>query len=119
MEDLQYIFGIGFSGADVGRAVLLAFIFAMYAKKESNLWRLALIALFIDRTIWPITAMAISGAEIHAIYASIAALFKTFVDDLGVYIVRYLGLVVMISGFIGLRGAVHKYLPKKRKAAHA
>ncbi len=119
MEDLQYIFGIGFSGSDIGRAVLLAFIFAMYAKKDTNIWRAGIIALAIDRTVWPITEMAISGSEIHSIYASVAALFTTFLDDLGIYIVRYLGIVVMISGFVGLRTGVHKFLPKRRKAAHA
>lgn len=119
MEDLQYIIGIGFSGADVGRAVFLAFVFAMYAKKDTNIWTVALIALAIDRTIWPITAMAISGAEVQAIIASTGALFTTLLDDLGIYIVRYLGIVVMISGFIGLRTGVHKFMPKKRKTAHA
>ncbi len=119
MQDLQYILGIGFSGADIGRAILMAFVFAMYAKKDTNIWQIGLIALLIDRTVWPIVGMAVSGAEVHAIYASIAALFKTFLDDLGIYIVRYLGIVVMIAGFVGVRTGVHKYMPKKRKAAHA
>ncbi len=119
MQDLQYIIGIGFSGADLARAIGLAFVFAMFAKKDTNIWRLAAIALLIDRTVWPIGSMAVSGGEIQAIYASIAALFTTFLDDLGIYIVRYLGLVVMISGFVGMRSGIHKFLPKKRRAAHA
>ena len=119
MQDLQYIIGIGFSGTDLARAIGLAFVFAMFAKKDTNMWRYALIALLIDRTVWPIGSMAVSGTEIQAIYASIAALFTTFLDDLGIYIVRYLGLVVMISGFVGMRTGIHKIMPRKGGHAHA
>ncbi|MBT8471411.1 MAG: hypothetical protein HKN14_02860 [Marinicaulis sp.] len=119
MQDLQYIIGIGFTAADLPRAILIAFLFAMFAKKSTNIWLVAFYALVIDRTIWPITGMASSGADIQSIYASIAALFKTFLDDLGIYIVRYVGLVVMIKGFVWLRTSVNKFAPKKSKAAHA
>ena len=119
MDDLQYIIGIGFSGADLPRAIILAFLFAMFAKKDTNIWKASLLALLIDRTVWPIAAMGASGADIQSIYASIAALFKTFFDDLGIYIVRYMGLVLMISGFIWLRVRIHKLLPNKSKPAHA
>jgi len=119
MSDLQYIISIGFSGADLPRAIILAFLFAMFAKKDTNIWRAALLALLIDRTIWPIAAMGASGADIQSIYASIGAIFKTFLDDLGIYIVRYIGLVLLISGFVWLRASVHKMIPKKGKPAHA
>jgi len=119
MDDLQYIIGIGFSGADLPRAIILAFLFAMFAKKDTNIWKASLLALLIDRTVWPIAAMGAAGADIQSIYASIAALFKTFFDDLGIYIVRYIGLVLMMSGFIWMRVRIHKFLPKKGKPAHA
>lgn len=111
MEDLEYILGIGFSGADMPRAVILAFVFAMFAKRDTNIWIYATFALVIDRLVWPIAAMGASGADLQSIYASIGAVFKTFVDDLGVYIVRYMGLVVMITAFIWLRARVHKLVP--------
>ncbi|MEO1252475.1 MAG: hypothetical protein AAFW81_09035 [Pseudomonadota bacterium] len=117
MEDLEYIIGIGFSGADMPRAVILAFLFAMFARKDTNVWAYGLFALLIDRTVWPIAAMGASGADIQSIYASIGAIFKTFMDDLGVYFVRYMGLVIMILGFTWLRATVHKMGPGK--AAHA
>ena len=117
MEDLQYIIGIGFSGSDLGRAVLITFLFASFAKRDTNIWKISLIALIIDRVIWPITGLATSGAEIHTVYASIGALFSGFSDDLGIYIVRYMGLVLMISGFRWLRGWIQQLAP--RKAAHA
>ena len=117
MDDLQYIFSIGFSGADMPRAIILSFLFAMFAKRDSNIWRMALLALLIDRTVWPIAAMGASGADIQSIYASIAALFKTFLDDLGIYIVRYIGIVLMVSGFIWMRARIHQLLPNKHAAA--
>ncbi len=117
MEDLEYIVGIGFSGADLPRAIILAFLFAMFARKDTNVWIYGLFALLIDRTVWPIAAMGASGADLQSIYGSIAGLFQTFVDDLGFYFVRYMGLVIMILGFTWLRTSVHKMAPSK--AAHA
>lgn len=117
MQDLQYIIGIGFSGADLPRALLITFLFACFAKKSTNIWKIGLIALVIDRAIWPITAMATSGADIHAVYASIGALFTGFLDDLGINIVRYIGLVLMIGGFRWMRARIQQLAPGKH--AHA
>lgn len=119
MEDLQYIVGIGFSGADLPRAVILAFLFAMFARRDTNVWFYALFALLIDRTVWPIASMGASGADIQSIYASIGAMANTFVDDLGFYFVRYMGLVLMILGFSWLRTSLHGIVPGGKKAAHA
>lgn len=118
MQDLEYILGIGFSAADLPRAIFISFLFAMFVRKNSNIWLFALLALVVDRFIWPITGMATSGAELQSIYASIGAIFKTFVDDLGIYIVRYIGLFAMMNGFIWLRMRVNS-LSGGKKAAHA
>ncbi|MEM8771601.1 MAG: hypothetical protein AAGD92_08135 [Pseudomonadota bacterium] len=118
MEDLEYILGIGFSGDDIPRAVILAFLFAMFARKDTNVWIYGLFALLIDRTVWPIAAMGASGADLQSIYASIGALFETFMDDVGLYFVRYMGLVLMILAFSWVRGWLHGVLPGG-KAAHA
>lgn len=117
MEDLQYILGIGFSGADMPRAIILAFLFAMFARKDTNIWQVGLLALLIDRTVWPIAAMGSAGADIQTIYASIAAIFKSLPDDLGIIIVRYIGIVLMIGGFRWSREQVHRMAPGR--AAHA
>ncbi len=116
MEDLNYIIGIGFSGADLPRAVILAFLFAMFAQGNGNIWKIALLALLIDRTVWPIAAMGSSGADIQSIYASIAAMVKTFQNDIGIYMVRYIGLVLMIGGFRWMRAGLHNLTPRKAAA---
>ncbi|MEX6633524.1 hypothetical protein [Hyphococcus lacteus] len=116
MEDLQYIVSIGFSGADLPRAVILTFLFAMFAKGETNIWKVGMLALLIDRTVWPIAAMGSSGADIQTIYASIGAMAKSFPDDLGIYIVRYIGLVLMVGGFRWMRSSLHA-MPSRKTAA--
>ena len=120
MEDLKDIISLGFSGADVARALILAFALAILPRKKRSSWFLGAIALVIDRLIWPIAGMSIAGADIHSIYASIGALGKTFIDDLGLYVVRYLGLVVMIASFMAFRAKLNeKVAPPKAKPAAA
>lgn len=120
MEDLKTIISLGFSGADVTRALIIAFTIAILPRKKRSSWFLGAIALIIDRLIWPITGMSIAGSDIHSIYASIAALGRTFIDDLGLYVVRYLGLVVMIAAFLAMRANINaKLAPPKAKPAAA
>ncbi len=117
MKDLEYIFSLGFSGTDIWRAVLLSFLLAMFVSKKRPLWMLAFWGLVIDRVIWPIGGQAAAGADIHSIYASIGALFQTFLADLGLYLVRYLGIVAMMGVFVFIRLRIHKPFASKDKAA--
>lgn len=120
MQDLKDIISLGFSGADIAPALIIAFTLAILPHKKRSSWFLGAIAILIDRLVWPITGMALAGSNIHSIYASIGALGKTFVDDLGLYVVRYLGLVVMIAFFTAMRANLHdKLSPPKAKPAHA
>ncbi|GEM_PF-1284003 len=119
MDDLRYIVTLGFSGSDVIRAVILAFLFAMATSRQSDVWRMAAFAFLIDRFVWPIAGMALSGSDIHAIYASVGAYFTGFLDDLGIYVVRYLGLCLMMSGFIALRRRIHHVKPAKTSSKPA
>lgn len=114
MEDLSYILGLGFSGTDVWRALIVAFFLAMLAGRKRSVWLLGFVALVVDRAVWPIIEMGLSGSGLHSIYASIAALGRTFIDDLGLYVVRYLGLTVMIAGFAALRAKIHAMAPSRK-----
>lgn len=114
MKDLDYIVSLGFSGADVWRAVIIAFFLAMMMGKKATVWQIGFIALFIDRLVWPIAGQAVSGADIQSIYASIGAMFQTFFDDIGIYVVRYIGLTIMIAAFIALRRRIHQMAPSKK-----
>lgn len=118
MEDLKHIIALGFSGSDVAQALLITFTIAICFKKRRSAWFLGAVALLIDRIVFPIGGMAMAGADIHSIYASIGAMGKTFIDDLGLYAVRYVGLVVLIAAFTGMRSGLQAKLAPP-KEAHA
>lgn len=117
MEDLKHIIALGFSGSDVGQALLITFTIAIILKRRRSAWFLGAVALLIDRIIFPIGGMAAAGADIHSIYASIGALGKTFVDDLGLYVVRYVGLVMLIAAFTAMRSGLQAKLSPPKEAA--
>ena len=120
MNDLSYILGLGFSGADIWRAVIIAFFVAMLLGGRRNVWVLGFVALMADRLIWPIVGMGLAGSGIHSVYASIAAIGQTFFDDLGLYVVRYFGLTIMVAGFVAGRARIHnRGSGKKSKQAVA
>jgi len=119
MEDLKYIVALGFSGTDVLPAIVIAFFAAMFVKNGAPVWRIALLALILDRLVWPVASQALSGVGIHTIYATIGGFFTTFFDNLGVFVVRFFGLVVMIGSFVLARQQIHKLAPPPKKAKPA
>jgi len=62
MEDLNYIISLGFSGADIPRAVIVAFFMSMLFAPRISTWRLGFGALAVDRIVWPLVAQAAAGA---------------------------------------------------------
>ena len=54
-----------------------------------------------------------TGVQTCALSISIAGLAKGFNNDIGIYIVRYIGMVLMIGGFRWLRASIHNLSPKK------
>ena len=112
MDDLQYIVNIGFAGTDVWRAITLAFIMGMYVSPTRSIWRMAFFALLIDRTIWPLTTQAMAGADPQSLWGSVTGLAETFVSDLGMYLVRYLGMALMIVAFVAVRHRIHSGFAK-------
>lgn len=120
MKDLEYIVSLGFSGADVAQAVIIAFFVAMLVGRKMTAWQMGFVALVIDRLAWTLIGQAIAGAELQSVYASIGAMFETFLDDVGIYAVRYLGLTIMIALFVAMRRRIHTMTPiKKGKPATA
>lgn len=116
MEDLSYIIGLGFSGTDVWRAVIISFFAAMLVRKRKDMVRMTLLALVFDRIIWPLTDMAFSGASQTSIMGALSAIIETFPTELGLYVVRYAGLYVLITMFMLLRRRIHTPALEKKKA---
>ena len=116
MEDLSYIVGLGFSGADLPRALIISFLLAMLFAPKQSIWQLGAFALIIDRMFWPLIQQGFAGAGFEEVFASFGALFETFIDDLGIYVVRYVGLTMMIALFTSLREWVHSLTPANSPA---
>jgi hypothetical protein len=89
----------------------------MFVRKGAPIWRIAILALFVDRLVWPVMSQALAGVEIHTIYGTIGGFFTSFIDNLGIFVVRFFGLVLMIGGFVLLRQKLHKLVPPPKKAA--
>lgn len=120
MDDLTYIVGLGFSGDDIPRAIIISVVMAVLFAPRHPLWKIGLAALFVDHVIWALVAQAASGAGTETIIQSLRAMGQTFTDDLGYYLVRYIGLVVLISIFAGARQKLYVLAPpsaSKRAAA--
>ena len=119
MQDLLTILELGFSGSDVWRAVICAFFTAMLVSKKAGAWAMGGVALLVDRLVWPVMEQAFAGATTKALYGSVGGVFLTLGDNLGLYLVRYLGLVIMIALFLILRKRIHGggAAPAKKPAA--
>lgn len=107
MDDLITIINLGFSGSDVWRGVICAFFTAMLVNKRAGAWAMGIVALVIDRLVWPVTEQSLLGAKPETLIASVSGVFETLPDNAGLYLVRYLGIVVMISLFLQLRKRLH------------
>jgi len=116
MEDLTYILSLGFSGSDIIRAVIIAFLAAMLVSKNRKPWQLALWALLFDRLLWPISALMINGTQTSTIGDILDGMLQSFSDDLGVYVVRFAGLLVLIMIFHAMRKRIHR--PRGDKLKH-
>lgn len=121
MQDLTYIISLGFSGSDIWRAVIIAFFAAMIVTKKRPAALLGLWALLVDRLVWPFTGMWMSGADSVILNETFSGMVQTFSADMGVYLVRYAGLVVMMTAFAHMRKRIHtpRFDKAKMKPKHA
>ncbi|MEL6506916.1 MAG: hypothetical protein AAGL18_04600 [Pseudomonadota bacterium] len=123
MDDLVYILNLGFSGSDLWRAIIIAFFAAMLVSKTRPVAIMGAWALLVDRLIWPLTGMWLAGADSVIMTDTVSGMMQSLNLDLGLYLVRYAGLLVMIGAFAHLRRRIHKPRTDKAKAkmkpAHA
>ncbi|MEL6360711.1 MAG: hypothetical protein AAFR21_06465 [Pseudomonadota bacterium] len=117
MEDLMYILELGFSGSDLSRAIILAFFIAIMFSHNRSIWTLGAGGLLIDRIMWPLVEQSLSGAEPGTVMESFTSIIGALGDDLGVYVIRYLGIVIMIGLFREARVRLHHMMPAKKAAA--
>lgn len=112
LSDLAYIFSIGFSGADLWRAVWLALFCSLFASRKFRPWKVCIIAFAIDR-IWPFYAMSLHGYEWEVISASVLAALRAIPDDIAFLMIRYLGFLGLIYLGFNLRLMLHDNVPEQ------
>ncbi|MEM6414126.1 MAG: hypothetical protein AAF720_05660 [Pseudomonadota bacterium] len=115
MDDLSYIVGLGFSGDDVPRAIIISLVMAVVFATRHPVWKVGIAALFVDHVIWALVSQAAAGAGTDTIVMSLRAMVQTFTDDLGYYLVRFFGLTVLISIFAGARHKLYVLAPPTSK----
>ncbi|MEL6363929.1 MAG: hypothetical protein AAFR11_03705 [Pseudomonadota bacterium] len=107
MDELLYIWSLGFSPADTSRALTIALLVSLMMTEKSVIWRQALLALAIDRA-YPIIMMAISGDRASDVVQTVTASMTTLGSDLGVLTIRYVVIFTVISFAYNLRTKLQK-----------
>ena len=121
MQDLYYIFSLGFSGSDFVRALWIGLVASLLATRRFRPWKVVIIALTID-LIWPFYAMSLYGYETDVIVASIGTTLNNIPQDMAYYLIRYIGFLGLVYLGYNLRRFVHGYEPpdvhKKKKTVY-
>ena len=108
MEDLQYIFTLGFSGSDFWRALWIGLLASLFASRKFRPWKVCILAFMLDR-IWPFYGMWYHGSDNDAIISAVFATIGNFPQDITYYIVRYLGILGLVYLGYNLRRFLHGY----------
>lgn len=111
MEDLSYIFSLGFSGSDLWRGLWIGLCFSLIASRKFRPWKVGILAFVADR-IWPFYAMSLHGYEGDVIARSVMAALTNLPHDLAFYTVRYLGILALVYLGYNLRRTLHEHAPE-------
>ncbi len=114
MEDLQYIFNIGFAGSDFWRALWVGLLASLIATRNFRPWKVGILAFLLDR-LWPYYGMHQSGHENDAIWAAMWATLMAIPQDITFYVVRYLGILGLVYLGYNIRKFLHENAPKGEK----
>lgn len=115
MQDLSYLFSIGFSGSDVARALWIGLVASLIASRKLKPWRVTLVAFALD-CIWPFIGMQLAGAAPMAIVQAAIAAILAIPQNAAYYAIRYLGFLAMVYGGFNLRLLLHARAPRDSHA---
>ncbi len=106
MEDLHYIFNIGFAGSDFWRALWIGLLASLVASRKFRPWRVTILAFMLDR-LWPYFGMYRAGYDQDTILAAFWSTLMSIPNDLTFYLIRYLGILGLVYLGYNLRKALH------------
>lgn len=117
MQDLAYLFSIGFSGSDLVRALWLGLIASLFASRKLRAWKVTIFAFLIDQ-LWPFFAMRMAGAEMDIVWSSAAATVLSVPENAAYYVIRYLGFMGLIYAGYHIRRFLHHGRPDGDASAY-
>ncbi|MGV6802366.1 MAG: hypothetical protein ACWA5L_10635 [bacterium] len=112
MEDLAYIFSLGFSGSDFWRALWIGLFCSLLASSKRRPWKIGIFAFLLDRA-WPFYAMSLHGYDMDVISGSIGAALLAIPQDITLLTIRYLGILGLVYLGYNLRLMLHFYAPEQ------
>lgn len=110
MQDLIYIFSLGFSGSDLVRALWIGLLASLLATRRFRPWKVGIFAFMVDR-IWPFYAMSLHGYEQDVISAAMMATLMNVPNDMAYYLIRYIGILGLVYLGYNIRRFIHGYHP--------
>lgn len=114
MDELLYVISLGFSGSDVGRAMLLVLIGALFVTRRFLPWKMTLVVLVIDQA-WPYLSLLAETGN-HALVAqSFRGQMMRWEDNLAPFLVRWAGLYILLRGSFSLRRKLQTAFPDDGK----
>ncbi|NNU17666.1 hypothetical protein HK107_15145 [Parvularcula sp. ZS-1/3] len=110
MEQLLYVFSLGFSGSDATRAIILLLIGALFVTNKFPAWKVTVILLIIDQA-WPYVQMLREGDGHKGVEIALRGQAMHWQDVLAGFLVRAAGFYVFIRGTFSLRRKLHNAMP--------
>lgn len=115
MEDLLYIIGLAFSGADLTRGLIIAGLVSLMVSTKFDVWRATIFAFIVDK-IWPFYAMSFSGYTMEQIQPAINGFIMGIGDDALMHFIRFWGVLLFVAVGYTLRKTLYFTLePHKKK----
>lgn len=110
MEQLLYLFSLGFSGSDASRALILLLVGALFVTNRFPPMRMTLLLLVVDQA-WPYVQMLREGSH-HGVEIAIRGQLMHWEDGLVGLLVRAAGFYLFIRGTFSLRRKLHNAFPE-------
>lgn len=111
MDELLYIWSLGFAPSDTMRGIMVALLLSLLVVKSEQVWRYALYALLADR-LFPVLSNAVTGDSLGSVWESISYALGNLGSDLGVMTIRFVVMYAIINFAFSLRTTVHARLAK-------
>ena len=110
MEQLQYVFSLGFSGSDATRALILLLVGALFVTNRFPPMRMTIVLLIIDQA-WPYVQLLRDTGH-YGFEMAVRGQLAQWEDSMVGLLVRAAGFYIFIRGTFSLRRKLHNAFPE-------